>query len=141
MVRWNELSPSEMTLLDHVFWSSGISREALATASAFSKSRANAAVAGMLEQGVLEPTGETFARHVMRRRLEACRRALEHPASAHRSVTDIALGWGFSSLATFYRAFRSAYGVAPGDIRETCAIRTDYAPLSTERDADLPFRP
>ncbi|HEX4510097.1 MAG TPA: ROK family protein [Burkholderiaceae bacterium] len=50
-----------MTLLDHVFWSSGISREALASGSAFSKSRANAAVAGMLEQGVLESAGEQVA--------------------------------------------------------------------------------
>jgi glucokinase-like ROK family protein len=58
LVRWKELSAKEMTLLDHVFWSSGISREALASSSAFSKSRANAAVAGMLEQGVLEQTGE-----------------------------------------------------------------------------------
>src|SRR2546423_13588794 len=58
LVRWKELSAKEMTLLDHVFWSSGISREALAMSSAFSKSRANAAVAGMLEQGVLEQTGE-----------------------------------------------------------------------------------
>jgi glucokinase-like ROK family protein len=61
MVRWKELSASEMTLLDHVFWSSRISREALATGSAFSKSRANATVAGMLEQGVLEATGEQVA--------------------------------------------------------------------------------
>jgi glucokinase-like ROK family protein len=61
MVHWKELSASEMTLLDHVFWSSSISREALATGSAFSKSRANAAVAGMLEQGVLETTGEQVA--------------------------------------------------------------------------------
>jgi glucokinase-like ROK family protein len=58
MDRWKQLSANEMTLLDHVFWSSRISREALASGSSFSKSRANAAVAGMLEQGVLEPTGE-----------------------------------------------------------------------------------
>ncbi|CAG1017759.1 glucokinase [Burkholderiaceae bacterium] len=58
MLRWKDLSQNEVTLLDHVFWSSSISREALATGSAFSKSRANAAVAGMLEQGVLEATGE-----------------------------------------------------------------------------------
>jgi len=58
MVRWKELSAREVTLLDHVFWSSGISREALATGASFSKSRANAAVAGLLEQGVLEATGE-----------------------------------------------------------------------------------
>jgi glucokinase-like ROK family protein len=61
MVRWKELSANEMTLLDHVFWSSSISREALATGSSFSKTRANAAVAGMLEQGVLEATGEQVA--------------------------------------------------------------------------------
>jgi glucokinase-like ROK family protein len=58
MDRWKQLSANEMTLLDHVFWSSRISRDALASGSSFSKSRANAAVAGMLEQGVLEPTGE-----------------------------------------------------------------------------------
>lgn len=65
---------------------------------------------------VLEPTGETFTRHVMRRRLEACRLALENPAFSNRSVTDIALGWGFNSMSTFYRAFRAAYGFAPRDL-------------------------
>ena len=75
---------------------------------------------------VLEPTGESFSRHLMYRRLEACRLTLEHPAAAHRSVTDIALGWGFSSLATFYRAFRAAYGAAPGDLRPaTGAVKAD----------------
>ena len=57
MVRWQELSANEMTLLDRVFRSSGISRDALAVSSSLSKSRATAAVAGMLEQGVLEQTG------------------------------------------------------------------------------------
>jgi glucokinase-like ROK family protein len=60
-VRWKDLSASEMKLLDHVFWSSATSREALASGSAFSKSRANAAVAGLLGQGVLEATGEQVA--------------------------------------------------------------------------------
>ncbi len=58
MERWNAFSAGEMTLLGRIFWSSGISREALATGSTFSKTRANAAVAGMLEQGVLETTGQ-----------------------------------------------------------------------------------
>ena len=58
MAPWNGLSANEMTLLDQVFWSSSISRDALATGSAFSKTRANATVAGLLEQGVLEATGE-----------------------------------------------------------------------------------
>ena len=60
-MRWKDLSASEMKLLNHVFWSSNISREALANGSAFSKSRANAAVAGLLDQGVLEATGEQVA--------------------------------------------------------------------------------
>ena len=53
MDRWKRLSSNEMTVLDHVFWSSRISREAVASGSSFSKSRANAAVAAMLEQGLL----------------------------------------------------------------------------------------
>jgi glucokinase-like ROK family protein len=57
-VSWKGLKNGEKTLLDHVFWASGISRDALAAASSFSKTRANAAVAELLEQGLLEPTGE-----------------------------------------------------------------------------------
>ncbi|WP_084360756.1 ROK family protein [Hydrogenophaga palleronii] len=52
------LKSGERTVLDHVFWANGISRDALASASAFSKTRANAAVAELLEQGLLEETGE-----------------------------------------------------------------------------------
>jgi hypothetical protein len=37
------------------------------------------------------------------------------PGGAHepdlgRSVTDMAFGWGFNSVATFFRAFRQADG-------------------------------
>jgi len=58
MDRWSALSAGEMTLLDRIFWSSGISREALASGTNVSKTRANAAVAGLLEQGLLEATGQ-----------------------------------------------------------------------------------
>jgi AraC-like DNA-binding protein len=34
-----------------------------------------------------------------------------------RSVTDIALAWGFNSLATFYRTFREAFGATPNELR------------------------
>lgn len=61
MVRWKGMSASEALLLDQVFWSSGLSRDALANASAFSKTRANAAVAALLEQGLLETAGEPLA--------------------------------------------------------------------------------
>ena len=61
MDRWSALSAGEMTLLDRIFWSSGISREALASGTHVSKTRANAAVAGLLEQGLLEATGQLIS--------------------------------------------------------------------------------
>jgi AraC-like DNA-binding protein len=72
---------------------------------------------------LFEPTGTSFARHVMRRRLEECRAALTSPAGATRSVTDIALGWGFNSLPAFYRAFRREFGAAPGELRAVDRLR------------------
>jgi AraC-like DNA-binding protein len=60
---------------------------------------------------LFEPTGTSFARYVTQRRLQHCRAALTSPAA--RSVADIAFGWGFNSLATFYRAF----GLSPTAVR------------------------
>jgi AraC-like DNA-binding protein len=66
---------------------------------------------------LFEPTGMSFTQYVIRRRLEECRATLISPASARRSVADIAFGWGFSSLPTFYRSFSIAYGLSPRDLR------------------------
>lgn len=64
---------------------------------------------------LFEPTGESFSRTLIAMRLAEARRLLQSaPALA---VTDIAHACGFDSLATFYRVFRTAYGVTPGDIR------------------------
>jgi transcriptional regulator GlxA family with amidase domain len=60
--------------------------------------------------------GTSFAKYVLRRRLEECRTALTSPI-ADRSVTDIALAWGFKSLATFHRTFREAFGATAGELR------------------------
>ncbi|GAA0753066.1 ROK family protein [Ideonella azotifigens] len=60
MQRW-QLSRNETALLDHIFWSSGLSRDALSGQASFSKSRTNAAVAGLLAQGVIETTEEQVA--------------------------------------------------------------------------------
>jgi AraC-like DNA-binding protein len=65
-----------------------------------------------------EPGGVSFAEEVTRRRLAECRTALANPLAADRSVADIAFGWGFQSLATFYCAFRREFGMAPGEVRE-----------------------
>jgi len=66
---------------------------------------------------LFEPTGTSFAEHVLGRRLEECRAMLESPSSRSRSVTDIAYAWGFNSLASFYRAFGQRFGVSPGMVR------------------------
>jgi AraC-like DNA-binding protein len=62
-------------------------------------------------------SGDTFSGHVMRCRLDACRAALTDPAQIERSVADIAFGWGFSNLTTFYRAFRTAFDMTPLEMR------------------------
>lgn len=67
---------------------------------------------------LFEPTGESFARHVTRRRLEHARALLRGPCGRGRKVADIAFACGFESLATFYRAFTRAYGTSPGAMRE-----------------------
>jgi len=74
---------------------------------------------------LFEPTGTSFSRHVLRRRLEECRASLV--ANPARPVTDIAFAWGFNSMATFYRSFQAAFGMAPGDLRE--AERAAGSPL------------
>jgi AraC-like DNA-binding protein len=66
---------------------------------------------------LFEPTGISFAQHVVRRRLLQCRAALMSQVGAGRSVADIAFGWGFNSLATFYRAFEREFGLPPTALR------------------------
>ena len=53
MVRWDDLSPTEITVLETVFWSSGVSRSELAEQSGFSRSKANMATAALIERGML----------------------------------------------------------------------------------------
>lgn len=58
---------------------------------------------------------ETLGRHILRRRLERCSVDLADPA---RTVTDVALGWGFRSPAHFSRAYRARFGVTPREHRQ-----------------------
>ncbi|HAO40096.1 MAG TPA: AraC family transcriptional regulator [Afipia sp.] len=64
---------------------------------------------------LFEPTGLSFARTLTAMRLKEARRLLG--LTPARQVADIAYACGFDSIATFYRVFRSAYGMTPGDIR------------------------
>jgi AraC-like DNA-binding protein len=66
---------------------------------------------------LFEPTGNSFARYVLRQRLLRCRDAIAGATGTGRSVVDIAFGWGFNSMATFYRAFANEFGAAPIALR------------------------
>ncbi len=55
--RWSGLTADEMQLLETAFWSSGGSRHGLADQLGFSKSKANALIAGLVEQGLLAEAG------------------------------------------------------------------------------------
>jgi len=74
---------------------------------------------------LFEPTGDSFARYVMRRRLEECRATLANRVAHRRTIADIAFAWGFNSLATFYRAFNREFGTAPGEVRASARPRAD----------------
>jgi AraC-like DNA-binding protein len=63
------------------------------------------------------PTGTTFARYVMSRRLERARLLLS--LDARRPVLEIALACGIESSSVFYRGFREAYGMSPNEFRES----------------------
>ena len=64
-----------------------------------------------------EPTGSSFARYVLRQRLLRCRDAIAGATGSGRSVIDIAFGWEFNSMATFYRTFVSEFGEPPVALR------------------------
>jgi AraC-like DNA-binding protein len=66
---------------------------------------------------LFEPSGSTFARYVLRQRLLRCRDTIAGATGTGRSVIDIAFGWGFNSMATFYRAFVSEFGGPPTALR------------------------
>src|SRR6266705_2986604 len=61
--------------------------------------------------------GETPHRYLQRRRVE---RSMFLLRETERSVTDICLDVGFSSLGTFSRTFRDIVGQSPSDYRR-CA--------------------
>lgn len=60
---------------------------------------------------------DTLAHYILRRRLQACMRDLRNPAFAGRTITDIALSWGFNHSAHFSRVFREHTGLSPSDYR------------------------
>jgi AraC-like DNA-binding protein len=64
--------------------------------------------------------GETPHRYLQRRRVE---RSMFLLRETDRSVTDICLDVGFTSLGTFSRTFRDIVGQSPTDYRSSAQVR------------------
>ena len=83
---------------------------------------------------LFEGDERTVAETIRDRRLERCRHDLADPALAHRSILEIATGWGFVSPAHFSRTFRAAYGASPREWRAAAvASRTERLPHTKMR--------
>lgn len=61
------------------------------------------------------------AGYILQRRLQACKAVFDDRRQAHRSITDIALSFGFSNMAHFSRVFRAHLGLPPSDYRRGAA--------------------
>ncbi|TNC13683.1 helix-turn-helix domain-containing protein [Methylobacterium terricola] len=82
---------------------------------------AGAGVSVRYANAVLADEGTSLTQLIQTRRLARCRRALEDPGQAHRTVSEIAYGWGFSDMTHFGRRFKAAYGLLPCDCRRSKA--------------------
>jgi AraC family transcriptional regulator, positive regulator of tynA and feaB len=69
--------------------------------------------------GLLAKECTSIMRLALAMRLQRCRQALEDPLQSHRTVSEIARGWGFSDMTHFGRSFRAMYGVLPRDFRKS----------------------
>jgi len=66
---------------------------------------------------LFEGQGIGVSEYVRNIRLENCHRELQNAAADHRSITDIALKWGFNSLSHFSTLFKKRFGRGPRDVR------------------------
>jgi AraC-like DNA-binding protein len=66
---------------------------------------------------ILSSQDTSIGRLILTERLERCRQFFEDPAQAHRTISEVAFGWGFSDLTHFGRCFKKAYGMSPSDFQ------------------------
>jgi AraC-like DNA-binding protein len=84
---------------------------------------AAAGVSVRYANAVLAEEGTSIMRLIQTRRLARCRRALDHPLQNHRTISEIAYGWGFSDMTHFGRRFKAAFGRSPRDYRrQNCEL-------------------
>ena len=84
-------------------------------------------VAGMVgisvryANAILAEQDLSLHRLILSRRLSHCRAALEDPRQMHRTIAEIAHGWGFSDMTHFGRCFKAAYGASPREYQKAAA--------------------
>jgi AraC-like DNA-binding protein len=72
-----------------------------------------------LLQRLFAAEGSSLAGYIAEQRLLRCRDALRDPSQAGRSITDIALSWGYSDASHFSTSFRRRFGHPPSELRRT----------------------
>jgi AraC-like DNA-binding protein len=72
---------------------------------------------------LLEPTGRSFADHLLSHRLQRAANMLRDPHLAHRKIAVVATDAGFSDISHFNRTFRRAFGDTPYGVRVRAARR------------------
>lgn len=61
--------------------------------------------------------GRSVSRWILKQRLDHCRRDMEI-CGRDRSITEIALGWGFNDCSHFSRSFRAEFGASAREIQK-----------------------
>jgi AraC family transcriptional regulator, positive regulator of tynA and feaB len=78
----------------------------------------------------------TIGQYIRSLRARGCRAALESGATGHRSLTDLALSWGFYDLSHMTRCFKSEFGMTPSEVgaRAATAPATSPQPLKVRKE-------
>ncbi|WP_439375268.1 helix-turn-helix transcriptional regulator [Bradyrhizobium sp. DASA03120] len=80
---------------------------------------------------LFEAVEKSFSQTVTDERLKQSRRLMRE--APDRLIADIATACGFESLATYYRVFNAAYGMAPGDFRAQGSERPSPVTVTARR--------
>ena len=82
---------------------------------------------------LFEGTGTSFSQTVTAQRIRLSGQLLRKAPG--RSIAEVARACGFDSLATFYRVFHAAKGMAPGEFRTRGAQPGPISPPSSDQRA------